>query len=92
LWPNRRSNCAYLKKRMARPLRKWFRHDGLTSLRQRIRPRDKFPGQDGDPRILVLISVSATMRHFFDQDSRMPFDCQAISLSTTRKPRKSISA
>ena len=28
-----------LKKRMARPLRKWFRHDNLISLHQRIRSR-----------------------------------------------------
>ena len=27
------------KKRMARPVRKWFRHDNLTSLHQRIRSR-----------------------------------------------------
>jgi hypothetical protein len=32
--------------------------------------------------------MSATIRHFFDQGSRMPFDCQAISLSTTRKLAK----
>jgi hypothetical protein len=50
------------------------------------------PGQDGDPRVPVLIAASASMRHFFDQDCRTPVDCQAISLSTTRKHRRPISA
>jgi transposase len=31
-------------------------HDNLTSLRQRIRSRRYFPGQDGDPRVPVLIN------------------------------------
>lgn len=67
-------------------------HDNLTSLRQRIRSRRYFPGQDGDPRVPVLIKASASMRHFLSQGSRTPVDCQAISLSTTRKHRRPISA
>ena len=80
------------KKRMARPVRKWFRDDNLTSLHQRIRSRGGAPGQDGDPRVPVLIKASASMRHFLNQGSRTPVDCQAISLSTTRKHRRPISA
>ena len=34
-----------LKKRMARPLRKWFRHDNLISLHQRIRSRGASPAK-----------------------------------------------
>jgi transposase len=33
---------------------------GLVSLRQRIRSQDHRPGQDGDPRIPVLIKLSAS--------------------------------
>ncbi len=33
------------KKRMARPVRKWFRHDNLTSLHQRIRSRGASPAK-----------------------------------------------
>ena len=33
------------KKRMARPVRKWFRHDSLTSLHQRIRSRGYIPAK-----------------------------------------------
>ena len=39
-----------------------------------------------------LIKASASMRHFLNQGSRTPVDCQAISLSTTRKHRRPISA
>jgi hypothetical protein len=53
---------------------------GLVSLRQRIRSQDYRPGQDGDPRVPVLIKLSASRRHFLNQDSRTPVDCQAISL------------
>jgi transposase len=34
-----------LKKRMARPVRKWFRHDNLISLHQRIRSRGASPAK-----------------------------------------------
>lgn len=34
-----------LKKRMARPIRKWFRHDNLISLHQRIRSRGASPAK-----------------------------------------------
>jgi hypothetical protein len=33
---------------------------GLVGLRQRIRSQDHRPGQDGDPRVLVLIKASAS--------------------------------
>jgi hypothetical protein len=33
------------KKRMARPIRKWFRHDNLISLHQRIRSRGASPAK-----------------------------------------------
>jgi hypothetical protein len=52
------------KKRMARPVRKWFRDDNLTSLHQRIRSRGGSPGQDGDPRVPVLIKASASIAIF----------------------------
>jgi len=40
---------------MARPVRKGLVRGDLTGLRQRIRSRGGFPGQDGGPRALVLI-------------------------------------
>jgi hypothetical protein len=43
------------------------------------------PGQDGDPRDLVLIRHAALMRHFLYQVSRTLVDCQAISLFTTSR-------
>ncbi len=46
--------------RMARPVGKWFWHSGLTSLRQRIRPRSDAPDQDGDPCSPVLIITAAS--------------------------------
>jgi transposase len=48
------------------------------------------PGQDGDPRVPVLINSTASSRHFFDQGSRTPVDCQAISLFPTRKHPRSV--
>ena len=49
------------KKRMARPVCKWFCRDRrLIGLLQRIRPRRFPPGQDGDTRAPVLIKSSAT--------------------------------
>ncbi len=36
---------ASVKERMARPVRKWFRHDNLTSLHQRIRSRGASPAK-----------------------------------------------
>jgi len=54
-----------LKKRMARPVGKWFRHDNLSSLHQRIRSRRYFPGQDGDPRVPVLIKRFGVDTPFF---------------------------
>jgi len=40
----KRHNVSF-KKRMARPVRKWFRHDNLTSLHQRIRSRGASPAK-----------------------------------------------
>ncbi|HJP68681.1 MAG TPA: hypothetical protein VJ846_07245, partial [Sphingomicrobium sp.] len=51
-------------KRMARPVGKWFASSGLDNLRKRIRPFGNAVGQDGDPRVLVLLRGSASMRHF----------------------------
>ena len=51
-------------KRMARPVVKWFASSGLDNLRKRIRPFGSAVGQDGDPRVLVLIRGPASMRHF----------------------------
>src|ERR1700679_2676930 len=49
------------KKRMARPVCKRFYRDRcMISLLQRIRPRRLSPGQDGDTRALVLLSLPAT--------------------------------
>ena len=38
------------------------------------------PGQDGAPRVPVLINSAASRCHFHHQHSRTPIDCQAISL------------
>ena len=71
---------------MARPVRKWFRHSDLTSLHQRIRSRGALPRPSGDPRVSVPNKgVGVNQRHSLNQGSRTPVDCQAISLSTTRK-------
>jgi hypothetical protein len=42
------------------------------------------------PRWRSARPVPASMRHFLNQGSRTPVDCQAISLSTTRKHRRPI--
>ena len=53
------------KKRMARPVCKRFYRDRcMISLLQRIRPRRLSPGQDGDTRALVLISLPASSAVF----------------------------
>ena len=58
----------------------------LIGLLQRIRPRRFSPGQDGDTRAPVLINFPAiASRHFLNQASEAPFDCQAISSSPSRK-------
>lgn len=56
--------CASGGKRMARPVVKWLDWSGLDNLRKRIRPFGNAVGQDGDPRVLVLIRGPASMRHF----------------------------
>jgi hypothetical protein len=40
---------------MARPGVKWFASSGLNNLRKRIRPFGSAVGQDGDPRVLVML-------------------------------------
>ena len=56
--------CASGGKRMACPVVKWFASSSLNNLRKRIRPFGIAVGQDGDPRVLVLIRGPASMRHF----------------------------
>jgi transposase len=51
-------------KRMARPVGKRFLLSGLISLHKRIRPFGYAVGQDGDPRVLVLIKGPASKCHF----------------------------
>ncbi len=43
------------------------------------------PGQDGDPRSLVLIITAVSIDRSICQASRLPLDCQAIFFSTTRR-------
>jgi transposase len=58
-------NGLSFKKRMARPVCKRFYRDRcMISLLQRIRPRRLSPGQDGDTRALVLISLAASSAVF----------------------------
>ena len=53
------------KKRMARPVcKRFYRDRRMISLLQRIRPRRLSPGQDGDTRALVLISLPASSAVF----------------------------
>ena len=60
-----RAQLRILKKRMARPVCKWlYRECRVISLLQRIRPRRQSPGQDGDTRALVLISLPASSAVF----------------------------
>jgi hypothetical protein len=56
-------------------------HLALVSLLQRIRSRALFPGQDGDPRSLILIITAASRAVQLVQVFKLPFDCQAIFLS-----------
>ena len=67
------------KKRMARPVASSFFEWGMIGLHQRIRPRTKSRPRwrYARPGPHKLFGVE---RHFFDQVSRTPFDCQAISL------------
>ena len=51
-------------KRMARPVGKWFCDAGMNSLQKRIRPFGYAVGQDGDPRVPVLIRGTASRCHF----------------------------
>jgi hypothetical protein len=75
------ANMVAVSKTYGVPLRKWFSTSWSNQSASTYPVSGSIsPGQDGDPRILVLIRMSATIRHFFDQGSRMPFDCQAISL------------
>ena len=39
------------------------------------------PGQDGDPRSLILINHTDLVGRSMVQDLKLPFDCQAIFLS-----------
>ena len=55
----------------------------LSSLRQRIRSRGSHPGQDGEPRTLVLINLPASMRHFCHQGSRAPVRLSGHLASTS---------
>ena len=53
------------KKRMARPVcKRFYRDRRMISLPQRIRPPRLSPGQDGDTRALVLISLPASSAVF----------------------------
>ena len=52
------------RKRMARPVGKWFCDAGMNSLHKRIRPFGYAVGQDGDPRVPVLIKGTASRCHF----------------------------
>ncbi len=58
-----------------------LRSAGLITLHKRIRPSGDAVGQDGDPRVLVLIKGSALSAIFPPEASRTPIDCQAIFLS-----------
>ena len=74
---------------MARPVRKRFVLAGLNSLHKRIRPSGNAVGQDGDPRVLVLIrgsASSAICRH------RMPGHRLTVRPSFTRLPQTSWAA
>jgi hypothetical protein len=50
----------------------------LSSLRQRIRSRERAHGQDGHPRVWSLNKDFGIKCHFFDRAFQTPFDCQAI--------------
>ena len=78
---------------MARPVCKGFQGLALVSLLERIRSR-VLPGQDGDPRSLVLIITTVLADRSIKtvladpsmlQVSMLSFDCQAIFPSTTRR-------
>jgi transposase len=51
-------------KRMARPVGKWFFGGGMNSLHKRIRLFGYAVGQDGDPRVPLLIRGTASRCHF----------------------------
>jgi Winged helix-turn helix len=72
--------AAAFKKTYDPPRLQAILRSGLVSLRQRIRSQDHRPGQDGDPRVLVLINFAVSTHQILNQGSRTPVDCQAISL------------
>ena len=78
--------AAHIQKRMARPVCKRLLRGDLTGLRQRIRSRGDYPGQDGGPRALVLIKAAAWMRHLLNQGSRAPGQPSGHLASTTHRP------
>jgi transposase len=60
------------KKRMARPVRKQFlRYESCQSA-STYPACGHCPGQDGDPRVPVLIKLTASERHFLNQGARTP--------------------
>lgn len=69
-----------LKKRMARPVCKRFWRLALSSLRQRIRPVGRKPRPRWRSARPGPHKLHGVERHFFDQGSETPVDCQAISL------------
>jgi len=79
------------KKRMARPVASGFFECAMIGLLQRIRPRTKPRprwryARPGPHKLYGII------RHFLNQVSRTPFDCQAISLPPLAKHRWLVSA
>ena len=70
-WARRRRRRR-IHNRMVRPVGKRF--CDLVGLRQMIRSQDHRRGQEGDPRVPVLLKLSASKRHFLNQKSRTPVD------------------
>src|SRR5215472_667858 len=65
---------------MARPVCKGFLRSDLSSLRQRIRSQDGILAKMEIRAFRPSIKLAATERHFLNQGSETPIDCQAISL------------
>ncbi len=76
-----------LTKRMGRPVCKWFLRSALLSLRQRIRSQVQRPGQDGDPRVSVLINFTASSAIFV---YRVPGHRLTVKPSRFRLPQTTL--
>jgi putative transposase len=88
VWAFAHAEGLSFKKRMARPVRKQFlRYESCQSA-STYPACGHSPGQDGDPRVPVLIKLTASERHFLNQVARTPVGLSGHLASTTHRHRQ----